>query len=179
MLTLANLSPRPAGLAPAPLRRGSCSPVCGPPGQTPGVPSLFAAQRSPTPALPFPLQADPFPNGGQQGQVTGDRGRRDAGQRPHRVALPTTTPHTDTLAADPGDWTAPSQPREGRPLRGTAGRCLSFSIRLRDGWGKFRQEWTSLMGKNSMPRVVMNTCNLNIQSLRQGGDGYFFPASLY
>lgn len=44
-----------------------------------------------------------------------------------------------------------------------ATRRLSFAIRLRDGWEKARQEWTSPMGKNSMPGVVVNTCNLNIQ----------------
>lgn len=57
-----NFTP-PAGLAPAraPLRRGSCSPVCGPPAQTPDAPSPFGAQRSPTPALPFLPLADPSP----------------------------------------------------------------------------------------------------------------------
>lgn len=57
-----NFTP-PAGRAPAPLRRGSCSPVCGPPAQTPDAPSPFGALQSLTPAPLFLLPADLSPPG--------------------------------------------------------------------------------------------------------------------
>lgn len=46
---------------------------------------------------------------------------------------------------------------------------LGFPIRLKDGWEEARQEWKSLMGKNSKPGVVVNICNLNIERSKQGG----------